>query len=182
MASMATVFNSIVNLSSPLLIARIVDKFIAVGRFDGIINYVLLLLTLNVVSLFTSFGQTRLMGGVGQGVLFNLRSRVFNKLQELPLAFFHANKTGDLISRINNDTDKLNQFFSQTLVQFVGSLVIMSGAAIFLVSIETRLGGAALLPALSLLLVTRVASPWVKRRNKTAADRRDHFRPRSQRV
>ncbi|MEZ6079775.1 MAG: ABC transporter transmembrane domain-containing protein [Pirellulaceae bacterium] len=66
---------------------------------------------LYTAGLFTSYGQTRLMGGVGQRVVFNLRLKIFNKLQELPVAFFHANKTGDLISRINNDTDKLNQFF-----------------------------------------------------------------------
>jgi len=105
------------------------------------------------------------MGGVGQRVLFHLRSRIFNKLQELPVAFFNANKTGDLISRINNDTDRLNQFFSQTLVQFVGSIVIMFGAAIFLLSINFRLGLAALAPAALLVLFTRAVSPWVKRKN-----------------
>ena len=68
-----------------------------------------------------SYLQTRVMGGVGQRVLFNLRNAVFNKLQELPVAFFNQNKAGDLISRINNDTDKLNQFFSQALMQFIGS-------------------------------------------------------------
>ena len=55
-------------------------------------------------------------------VLFNLRNALFTKLQALPVAFFNQNKAGDLISRINNDTDKLNQFFSQALVQFAGNL------------------------------------------------------------
>ena len=53
------------------------------------------------------------MGGVGRRVLFELRNALFTKLQELPLDFFNQNKAGDLISRINNDTDKLNQFFAQ---------------------------------------------------------------------
>ena len=80
------------------------------------------------------------MGGVGRRVLFNLRNTLFTKLQELPVAFFNANKAGDLTSRINNDTDKLNQFFSQALVQFVGNLFLMLGAGIFLLYLNTKLG------------------------------------------
>ncbi len=67
-------------------------------------------------------------------VLFKLRNALFTKLQELPLDFFNQNKAGDLISRINNDTDKLNQFFSQSLVQLAGNLFMMTGAAIFLLT------------------------------------------------
>ncbi|MEY4640785.1 MAG: hypothetical protein RLZZ227_779 [Pseudomonadota bacterium] len=167
-ASLATLCNSLVNLASPLLVAHLVDTYILSKQFDGMLRYSLLLLLLAVVGLFTSYMHTRLMGGVGQRVVYGVRSRVFNKLQELPLAFFHANKTGDLISRINNDTDKLNQFFSQTLVQFMGSMVIMAGAAVFLLTINFRLGLAALAPAAVLVLFTRAISPWVKRRNAEA--------------
>ena len=80
-------------------------------------------------------------------MLFNLRNALFTKLQELPLDFFNQNKAGDLISRINNDTDKLNQFFSQALVQFAGNVFMMTGAAIFLLTLNVRLGLAALAPA-----------------------------------
>jgi ATP-binding cassette subfamily B protein len=68
------------------------------------------------------------MGGVGQRMLFTLRNAIFNKLQLLPVDFFNQNKAGDLISRVNSDTDKLNQFFSQSLVQFIGSIATMTGA------------------------------------------------------
>jgi ATP-binding cassette, subfamily B, bacterial len=98
-------------------------------------------------------------------VLFALRNALFIKLQALPLDFFNQNKAGDLISRINNDTDKLNQFFAQGLVQLAGNLFMMSGAAIFLLILNPRLGAAALMPALGVLIVTRALSPWVKRRN-----------------
>ena len=76
------------------------------------------------------------MGRVGQRMLFNLRNSVFNKLQDLPIDFFNQNKAGDLISRVNNDTDKINQFFSQSLVQFLSSIFTMIGAGIFLLSIN----------------------------------------------
>ena len=164
-AGVATLLNSGINLVAPLLIAHTVDTYIIGRNFGGVVTYALILLGLYVFGLFTSYAQTRLMGGVGQRVLFRLRNTIFNKLQELPVAFFNANKAGDLISRINNDTDKLNQFFSQTLVQLVGSVVIMIGAGIFLVSINLKLGLAALAPAAVLLVFTQLLSPWVKRSN-----------------
>ena len=105
------------------------------------------------------------MGGVGQRMLFTLRNSIFSKLQELPVGFFNANKAGDLISRVNNDTDKLNTFFSQSLMQFIGSLVTMFGAGIFLLVINIKLGAAALLPALCILIFTGLFSPYVKRKN-----------------
>jgi ATP-binding cassette subfamily B protein len=170
-ASLATVVNSVLNLAAPLIIAHVVDAYIVPGNFGGVITFGFILLGIYIAGLFASYAQTRLMGGVGQRVLFNLRTHIFMKLQELPVAFFNANKTGDLISRINNDTDKLNQFFSQTLVQFVGSVVIMFGAAIFILVINFKLGAAALLPALLLLVFTQIISPWVKRKNAIALTR-----------
>jgi ATP-binding cassette subfamily B protein len=105
------------------------------------------------------------MGSVGQRVLFKLRNNIFSKIQELPVAFFNENKAGDLISRINNDTDKLNQFFSQSLMQFIGSIFIMTGAGIFLLSINLRLGAAALAPAVLILVFSKLVTPWIKKRN-----------------
>lgn len=164
-AGLATLANSIVNLVAPLLIAHVVDTYIAARQFTGVLTFTAILLALYVVGLVTRYTQTRLMGGIGQRVLFTLRKNIFKKLQELPVAFFDANKAGDLISRINNDTDNLNQFFSQTLVQFVGSITIMIGAAAFLLLINIKLGMAALAPAAMLFLFTRFISPWVKRMN-----------------
>src|SRR6202000_2341036 len=105
------------------------------------------------------------MGGVGRRILFGLRNTLFTKLQELPLAFFTENKAGDLIPRVNNDTDKLNQFVGQALMQFVGSLFLMTGAAVFVLSLNIRMGVAALLPAAGVMAVTKLTSGWVKRKN-----------------
>ena len=60
-----------------------------------------------------------------------------------------------------------DQFFSQSLVQFMSSIFGMIGAGIFLLSINFKLALAALAPALLLLIFTRSTSPWVKKRNAT---------------
>jgi ATP-binding cassette, subfamily B, bacterial len=157
--------NSLLTLISPLLIGYTIDHYVETKQYHGVLVFSGILFIIYLLALATNYLQTKLMGGVGQRVLFKLRNNIFNKLQELPIAFFHENKAGDLISRINNDTDKLNQFFSQSLMQFIGGIFIMTGAGIFLLTINLPLGAATLSPAILLLIFTRFISPLVKKRN-----------------
>ena len=161
----ATIVSSITGLLGPLIIARTVDRYIRHRDFHGVLESAAVLLAAYMTGLIATYVQTQQMGRVGRYVLFNLRNALFTKIQELPLDFFNQNKAGDLISRINNDTDKLNQFFSQALVQVAANLVMMAGAAVFLVALDVRLGLAALAPAAGALALTRASGGWVKRRN-----------------
>jgi ATP-binding cassette subfamily B protein len=159
----AIAVTSAMALTAPFLIGHIVDQFIAKGDYAGVLTWSGLLLVVFLVQLASSYTQTRTMGGVGRRILFNLRNAIFTKLQDLPVAFFNQNRSGDLISRINNDTDKLNQFFAQALMQFLGNAFLITGAGILLLVLNIRLGAAALVPAVLVLIATQLLSPWVKR-------------------
>jgi len=165
LAGLAVLLNSGLNLAAPILVGYTIDHYIATKQFHGVMIYASILLIIYILALFANYFQTIIMGTVGQNVLFNLRNSLFNKIQSLPIAFFNQNKAGDLISRINNDTDKLNQFLSQGLVQFVANIITIIGAAIFIIIINWRLGLAALVPALFLFVLTRLLSPWIKKTN-----------------
>lgn len=164
-AMCAILINSGLLLLGPYLVGYTIDHYIRTGQFRGVLMFTGILLAMYLVTLCTGYLQTKLMGGVGQRMLFTLRNAIFTKIQELPVAFFSQNKSGDLISRINNDTDKLNQFFSQALMQFIGTIVTMIGAGVFLLAINPKLGLATLGPALLILIFTSIVSPWVKRKN-----------------
>lgn len=157
--------NSGLLLIGPLIIGYTIDHYVRTKDFNGVLQYAGILLGMYLLALVTGYFQSKLMGGVAQRMLYTLRNAIFNKIQELPVAFFNQNKAGDLISRVNNDTDKINQFFSQSLMQFIGSMVTMIGAGAFLLSINTRLGAAALAPAVFILIFTGLVSPWVKKKN-----------------
>jgi ATP-binding cassette subfamily B protein len=157
--------NAGLNLAAPYLVGRTVDAYIETRQYRGVLVYSGYLLAIYLAAVVTRYLQTLMMGSVGQRVLFALRNAVFSKLQELPIAFFNENKTGDLISRINSDTDKLNQFFSQSLMQFVGNVIMIVGAGILVVSLNIKLGAASLVPAVFLLAFTQLVSGWVKRKN-----------------
>ncbi len=154
----------------PFIIGYTLDNYInpekpALPDYNGVLRCAGLMLCMYMVVFVAGTLQSRLMGGIGQRMLFKLRNSIFIKLQQLPVAFFNANKAGDLISRVNNDTDKINTFFSQSLMQFIGTLATMTGAGIFLLSINLKLGLMALVPGLFILVFTKFTSAWVKKKN-----------------
>ena len=165
MAFVAMLITNGAALLGPVIIGHTVDTYIQSRNLTGVLTFAAILFGVYLCGLLASYFQTLAMGTVGRTVLFKLRNSLFTRLQELPLVFFNQNKAGDLISRINNDTDKLNQFFSQALVQLSGNLFMMTGASIFLLSLNIRLGLAALTPAIGVLIFTQLISGWVKNKN-----------------
>lgn len=171
LALIAIVTNSGLNLLAPFIIGHVIDTYVVNKDFQGVLRWGGILLVMYLIAFVANYLQTVMMGGVGQRMLFKLRNTIFNKLQELPVAFFGVNKAGDLISRVNNDSDKINQFFSQSLMQFIGTIVTMTGAGIFLLAINVELGIATLLPAVLIFLFTKFSSSWVKSKNAISMQR-----------
>jgi ATP-binding cassette subfamily B protein len=159
---------AVLTMVAPIIVGSTINKYIldkTHQEYAGILRncgWLVIIFSLNLVAVYL---RTTLMGGFGQRLLFSLRNAIFNKLQELPVAFFAQNKAGDLISRVNNDTDKINQFFSQSLMQFISSLFIIAGAGVFLIMLNWRLGLATLAPSLLMWIFAKFVSPWVKKKN-----------------
>ena len=105
MAFVAMLVTSGSGLLGPVIIGYTVDAHIQAGNLAGVLTFAAILLGVYLCGLFASYYQTLAMGTVGRTVLFKHRNTLFTKLQELPLVFFNQNKAGDIISRINNDTD-----------------------------------------------------------------------------
>ncbi|CAN5328938.1 ABC transporter ATP-binding protein [soil metagenome] len=158
------------NLVSPMLVARVIDTAIAHADYGLLLRYAAVLVALNLASLSTGYMQTLSMGSVGRNLLFKLRNRLFTKLSTLPIAFFSQNKAGDLISRVNNDSEKINQFFAQALMQFFGAFFVILGCGVMLLVLNWKLGIAALIPALVMLAITRAVSPFVKARSRKSLE------------
>ncbi len=164
----AIFLNAGLSLLGPYLVGYTIDNYVQVKNYQGVLHFAGILLVMFITAFIVNYIQMRMMGGIGQRMLFSLRNSVFAKLQELPLDFFNQNKAGDLISRINNDTDKVNQFFSQSLMQFIGGLITMTGAGIILLAINLPLGLAALSPAIILWIMTTGISPWIRKKNEAS--------------
>src|SRR5690606_15717524 len=87
------------------------------------------------------------------------------------LSFFNQNRAGDLISRINNDTEKLNQAFSEVLLRFIGGTFVIIGIGIYMVILNPKLGLITLSACAVLLTITQILSPIIQRQNKKAFEK-----------
>lgn len=161
----AVLVNTVSTLLAPVIVSRVIDSYIRSGDMAGVLRYSAYLLGVFLIGLFGNYMLTMSMGAIGREILWKMRSDLFNKLQELPQAFFNQNQAGDLISRVNNDTDKLNTLFAQVLVQFVGSIFLTVGTGAMMVVFNMRLGLATLLPAAMMLVATQALSGWLRSRS-----------------
>lgn len=164
-ALLLMLLNTFINLLGPLIVGYTIDHYIATKQFNGVLLVAGLLLMLYGLVFAGGYWQTRLMGSSAQRIVFRMKNAVFEKIQSLPVDFFNQNKAGDLISRINSDTERLNQFFSQALLQFVSSLFMLLAAGTFMLAINFKLGVVTILPALFIWLLVNRLSPWVRKKN-----------------
>jgi ATP-binding cassette subfamily B multidrug efflux pump len=123
----------------PWLIGRAIDRYILPGDIDGLSRIMLLLFGVYVVGAIASRGQVYQVGSIGQNLLASMRARIFDRLQHLPLRYFDRHPVGDLMSRVTNDVDTLNQLFSQGLTQLLGSLFSLIGIVVAMLFLNWNL-------------------------------------------
>lgn len=165
LALFALVITTSGSLIGPYIIGQTIDIYVTKGLVDGLRIMTIILFFIYTIEFVANYVQIKIMGTVGQNVLFKLRNTILQKIEELPLEFFNQNKAGDLISRINSDTSLLSQFFSETLTRFIGGICVIVGAGVFLIVLHTRLGLTTLMPAVLLFIFTKMLSKIVRQTN-----------------
>ena len=144
--------------AAPSLISRAIDRDILGDDARGLIATLAGLLVVFAIGTLATRAQMFQVGAVGQRLLASLRSRLFAHFQRLPVAFFDRRQLGDLMSRVTNDVDTLNQLLSQGLTQLLGSLFGLVGivVAMLLLNLPLALVSFILIPVI--FLVTSVFS------------------------
>src|SRR5919199_1840240 len=148
------VLGALAQAGGPWLIGRAIDEDILGGDPAGLVRTMLLLLLVYAMSTLAQRGQTRRIGSVGQSVLASFRARIFDKLQHLPLGYFDRRPIGDLMSRVTNDVDTLNQLLSQGLTQLLGSLFSLFGIVIAMLVLHVQLALVCFTIIPAMLLIT----------------------------
>lgn len=144
-ALVLVVITALVQAIGPALIARAIDVNITQKDLPGLTKTMLLLLGIYVIGLMSQSGQGYLIGRVGQRFLSQLRVDIFDKIQSLPLVFFDQNKAGDLMSRLINDIQTINQLLSQGITQVIGSVFSLVGIIIAMMVLSLPLAVASFL-------------------------------------
>ncbi|MGW9452028.1 ABC transporter ATP-binding protein [Streptomyces sp. NPDC055632] len=147
---------SLVSVASPFLLREILDVAIPQGR-TGLLS--LLALGMIVTAVLTSvFGvlQTLISTTVGQRVMHDLRTAVYEQLQRMPLAFFTRTRTGEVQSRIANDIGGMQATVTSTATSLVSNLTAVVATVVAMLALDWRL------TLVSLLLLPVFV--WISRR------------------
>ena len=144
---------TLMELLGPWLFGLAIDRFIRPADRAGLIRLVLLLLAIYATDWVTQYGQQYVMASVSQSVLRVLRRQLFAHLQTLSLGYFDRRPIGEVMSRFTNDIDVINQVLSQSVIELVGSVLMVLGIiiAMFLLSPWLALGALTILPLMLLL-------------------------------
>ncbi|GAB1422290.1 ABC transporter ATP-binding protein [Anaerolineales bacterium] len=104
--------------------------------FPSIGNTILILVGLYIVSSIFSYLQSYIMSGVAVKVSYNMREQISQKINRLPLKYFDKTSYGEVLSRITNDVDTINQSLNQSLAQIITSITTLIGIFIMMISIS----------------------------------------------
>ncbi len=145
---------------------------------DGVVRVSFLFLGVLVFVLIFTFAQTYLTAYVGQGVMKDLRMRLFDHTVHQALRFLDHNPVGKIVTRLTNDVETINELFTQVLVNLLKDVAIMIGVVITLYLLNPRLATVVVLtlpPVLVLTLVFRVRARNAFRRVRHAVSNVNAF-------
>jgi len=137
-----------ISLISPLLYRDLIDVAIPERNFTRINWLALGMIGIPIINGVIGVWQRRLNASVGEGVIFDLRQTLYNHLQRMSLRFFTETRTGELMSRLNNDVIGAQRAISNTLVTIISNFVTLVATLSIMIALEWRLTllGLAILP------------------------------------
>ncbi|RLE04438.1 MAG: ABC transporter ATP-binding protein [Bacteroidetes bacterium] len=141
-------FISGISLISPLLYRDLIDNAIP-NRDFGRLNWLALgMIAIPLLNGLIGVWQRRLNSSIGEGVIYDLRRNLYSHLQRMSLRFFTGTRTGELMSRLNNDVIGAQRAISNTLVTIISNVVTLAATLIIMIALEWRLTllGLAILP------------------------------------
>jgi ATP-binding cassette, subfamily B, multidrug efflux pump len=124
------VMQTLFTLAGPYLMGRAIDDFIALKDLQKLALISLVMAAVYLLGSGSDLLSSWLMAGVSQRALKAIRKDLFGHMQTLPLRFFDTHPAGELMSRLTNDIEAINQAVSQNVISMIGSVLSLSGIVI----------------------------------------------------
>jgi len=142
------VLDATIGIANPLIYRSIINQGILKGNAGLVIHLAVLVGILAIFDGAFGMGQSYLSAKIGARIVLSLRTKLFEHIQRMPLAFFTRTQTGALVSRLNNDVSGAQSAFTDILSNVVGNLitVILILGAMFVLSWQITLAALILLP------------------------------------
>ena len=177
LAILSTLGLTLVNLSAPKVLSSmtgVVEKGVDDSALKVVSRLALILLALYLLRILFRFLSNYLAHKAAWYLVGDLRSRMYNKLQSLDLGFFHDKQTGDLMSRIVNDTRDFELLYAHMIPDMITNIVTFAGVLIILLTINWKLALITCAPIPLILasgvVFAKIVRPFFKASQKTMGE------------
>ncbi|MGV0797098.1 ABC transporter ATP-binding protein, partial [Mycolicibacterium elephantis] len=149
----ASVVSALLTVATPLLAGKVVDAIVDGSAPRVVVLLAAVIALVAVAEAAVTLGTRWLSSNIGEGLIFDLRTAVFDHVQRMPIAFFTRTRTGALVSRLGNDVIGAQRAFSDTLSGIVSNVVTLTLTLAVMLSISWQV------TLLSLLLMPLFTVP-----------------------
>lgn len=134
-----SVVGAFLAVATPVIAGWVVDAIVNGGSVEMVVGLAFLIALIALFEAAVALVARFLSASIGEGLILDLRTAVFDHVQRMPIAFFTRTRTGALVSRLNNDVIGAQRAFSDTLSGVVGNLVMLTLTLIVMVGISWQI-------------------------------------------
>ncbi|MDQ2838655.1 MAG: ABC transporter transmembrane domain-containing protein, partial [Actinomycetota bacterium] len=138
------VLDALIGVATPVLAGRVINEITGHGTLHTVVQIALIIAGLAVIDAGLSLAQRWYSARIGEGLIYDLRTAVFDHVQRMPLAFFTRTQTGALVSRLNSDVLGAQQAFTSTLSGLVSNVVSLAFTATVMFTLSWQITALAL--------------------------------------
>ncbi|EJZ08836.1 ABC transporter--like protein [Mycolicibacterium vaccae ATCC 25954] len=164
-----SVVGAVLTVATPLLAGRVVDEITGAGTVAVVVALAAVIAAVAVAEAGVALLTRWLSSTIGEGLILDLRTAVFDHVQRMPVAFFTRTRTGALVSRLGNDVMGAQRAFSDTLSGVVANLVTLTLTLAVMLSISWQITLAALVVLPLFLIPARRIGAAMARLSREAA-------------
>jgi len=142
------IIDSAIGAANPLILREIIDKGILLRHKSIIIDFAILVAILALFDAVLEFLSRFISSKIGEGLIYDMRTKIFDHILKMPIAFFTRTQTGALVSRLDNDVLGAQAAFTDLLSNVVGNIISVSLVlvAMFFLSWQLTLVSIIILP------------------------------------
>lgn len=147
-------------LLGPYLIGMAIDDFIVTKQTAGLVTLIIWLIIIFIGHSTAIFLQNYWMVGIAQNTVFTLRKQLFEQFHQLPIRFYDERQQGELMSRVTNDIDNINNTLNESVIQIFSSIITIVG------TLSVMLLLSPLLTAITMIIVPLlfIGMRWITKR------------------
>jgi len=134
-----TIALGIVGPIRPILVSKAIDNYVSVGDYRGLLNITIILIALLSASGIFQYVHTYLSGWLGQYIIKDIRTRLYEHLLKMQLKFFDKTPIGRLVTRNVSDIETLSEVFSQGLAALIADVLQLVFILIFMFYLDWKL-------------------------------------------